>query len=83
MGFSLLHYFHIPIIHLVYPPKFCRSIVFKFSWEDCKSQEKLETMLMQNFWRLNKMYYGNVKVATSFSHSYKPQRLPLGTMETN
>ena len=23
-------------------------IVFVFSWDDCKSQEKLETMLLQN-----------------------------------
>ena len=27
---------------------FCISIVFTFSWEDCKSLEKLKTMLMQN-----------------------------------
>ena len=26
----------------------CMSIVFVFSWDDCKSQEKLETMHMQN-----------------------------------
>ena len=32
----------------VCPPKFCISIVFVFSWDRCKSQEKLETMLMQN-----------------------------------
>ena len=28
---------------------FCINIVFVFSWDHCKSQEKLETMLMQNF----------------------------------
>ena len=38
-----------PIIHFVCPPKFCISIVFGFSWDDCKSQEKLKTMFMQNF----------------------------------
>ena len=57
--------FTLTIIHLVYPPKFCISIVFKFSWEDCKYQEKLETMLMQNFFEgkgVNKVYYGNGKV---------------------
>ena len=46
-------FFTITIIHLEYPQKFCRrSIVFKFSWKDCKSQEKVEAMLMQNvfFW---------------------------------
>ena len=31
------------------PPKFCISIVFDFSCEDCNTQEKLETMVMQNF----------------------------------
>ena len=36
------------IILFVGPPKFCISIVFVFSWDHCKSQEKLETMLMQN-----------------------------------
>ena len=25
------------------------NIVFKFSWEDCKSQEKQETMLMLHY----------------------------------
>ena len=29
-------------------PKFCLSIVFAFSWDHCKSQEKLETMLNQS-----------------------------------
>ena len=42
-------FFTITIFHLAYPQKFCRrSIVFKFSRKDCKSQEKVETMLMQN-----------------------------------
>ena len=31
------------------PPKFCISIVFNFSWDLQSPQEKLETMLMQNF----------------------------------
>ena len=37
------------IILFVVPPKFCLSIVFNFSWGNWKSQEKLKTMLMQNF----------------------------------
>ena len=37
------------IILFVCPPIFCISIVFVFSWDHCESQEKLETMLMQNF----------------------------------
>ena len=32
----------------VCPPKFCIRIAFIFSWDHWKSQEKLETMLMQN-----------------------------------
>ena len=37
-------------MQLVYPPKFCISIVFDFSWGDCNTREKLETMVyMQNF----------------------------------
>ena len=42
----LSHYPNTPCLR----PNFCISIVFKFSWEDCKSREKLETMLMQNIW---------------------------------
>ena len=37
------------IILFVCASKFCISIVIVFSWDHCKSQEKLETMLMQNF----------------------------------
>ena len=70
-------FFTITIFHLAYPQKFCRrSIVFKFSRKDCKSQEKVETMLTQNVFfggggvggwggggEAIKVYYGNLKVA--------------------
>ena len=36
------------IMHLVYPPKLCITIVFDFSWDDCNVLENLETMVMQN-----------------------------------
>ena len=39
-------------------PKFCISIVFSFSWGHFNSQEKLKTMLMQNFGVTNKEHYG-------------------------
>ena len=39
-------------------PKFCISIVFSFSWELKWPQEKLKTMLMQNFGGTNKEHYG-------------------------
>ena len=39
-------------------PKFCIIIVFSFSWELKWPQEKLKTMLMQNFGVTNKEHYG-------------------------
>ena len=39
-------------------PKFCIIIVFSFSWELKWPQEKLKTMLMQNFGMTNKEHYG-------------------------
>ena len=39
-------------MHIVYPPhpppKLCITIVLDFSWDNCHTQEKLETMVMQN-----------------------------------
>ena len=37
------------IMHLIFPPKFCITFVFPFSWVLQPFQEKLKTMLMQNF----------------------------------
>ena len=31
-------------------PKFGLIIVFSFSWDDCKSQNKLKTIVIQTFW---------------------------------
>ena len=45
---SFIHHFHIDHNAPCLPPKFCRTIVFYFSWDDCNTQEKLETMVMQN-----------------------------------
>ena len=36
-------------MHLVYPRKFCITIVFYLPWDDCYTQEKLETTVTQNF----------------------------------
>ena len=38
------------IIDLCFPSKIF-SFLAIFSWDDCKAQDKLETMLMQNFGR--------------------------------
>ena len=52
-------------MHLVYPSKFCMTIVCKFSWVLQSPLGKSKTMLMQNFFfggggggAVNKMYYG-------------------------
>ena len=53
-------------MYLVSRPKFCITIVFDFSWDDCNTQEKLQTMVTQIFFfwgggggeGLNKMHYG-------------------------
>ena len=36
----------------------CISIVSSFSWDHCKSQEKIKTMLIQYFGGTNTDYYG-------------------------
>ena len=43
---------------LCFTPKFCISIVFNFSWELTRPQERLKTMLLQNFGVTNKEHYG-------------------------
>ena len=37
------------IISFLCPPEFCITIVFSFSLDDSKSQEKLKTMVLQFF----------------------------------
>ena len=45
---------------LVFPAKFCIAIVFDFSSNDCNTQEKLETTMMQTWGGggVNKVHYG-------------------------
>ena len=45
-------------MYLIYSAKFCRTIVLDFSWDDCNTQEKLETMVMQNSGWVNNVHYG-------------------------
>ena len=47
---TIIFFVCLPKILFVYP-EFWLGIVFVFSWDHCKSQEKLETMLMQNLGR--------------------------------
>ena len=46
-------------MHLVYLQKqFCITTVSNFSWVLQSSQEKLKTMVLQNFGGINKVHYG-------------------------
>ena len=51
------------VISFLSPPKFCITIVFSFSWDDSKFQEKLKTMVMQNFLGKKKIIVVFSKVA--------------------
>ena len=53
--YRLFAFFTVPIIHLVYPPKFLYKNCSILSWDACKSQEKLKTM-----------YYGIMKTVNTF-----------------
>ena len=68
--FTIGHFRKITIILFVCSPKFCISIVFVFSFDHFKSQETLETMLMQNLGEqtksimaFSKVAYGNLTLA--------------------
>lgn len=45
-----IHYIHLnhSANNTTIPPQFWITIVFNFSWENCNTQEKFETMVMQN-----------------------------------
>ena len=47
------------------PPKFCITIVFNFSWDDCNTREKLETMAMQSLGATKVDYGLNVKMVNT------------------
>ena len=57
-SFSLNRNLHIPIMHPICPPRFCETFVFHFSWRLQPSQEKLKTMLVQNFGGVNQVHFG-------------------------
>ena len=58
-----IHSFNSPLSHrpwctLFTPAKFYITVVFDFAWDDCNTQEELETMVMQFFfggWAVNKV----------------------------
>ena len=55
-------YLHNTIIHLFNPPKICIGIVLDFSEDIFMSQEKLQTMTMQNFGGLKRCILGFAQV---------------------
>ena len=57
------HHFHID--HRVYPAKFCKSIVFNFSWVLQSSQVNTKTMVMQYFGQETEciMVYGKMALS--------------------
>ena len=60
------NYFHIPIIHLVYPQMSCISFVSNFTRDLQSSQENLKTILMQKFGGKTMCIMVNVKVVNVF-----------------
>ena len=60
--FRSIHDFHIDYNAPWLSPKVCIAIVFDFSWDDCNTQEKLETMVLGGNLRCIMV---NVKMANS------------------
>ena len=56
MQYSLLAQYHNTL--LLPSKKNCIGIVSDFPWDIFMSQEKLQTMIMQNFGGLKEVYYG-------------------------
>ena len=63
---------------LVYLSNFCISIVFIFTWDHCKSQEKLETTLLEKCGGQRKSIMVFLKVAYHVSQTnYKIPPVPI------
>ena len=63
---------------LLVTPKFCISVVFCFSWEFKWHQEKLKSMLMQNFGVTNEEYYGMLWFFLEWSIKKNDQKASTG-----
>ena len=63
-------YHNIPQCSLLVTPKFCRIIVFSFSWELNGPKKKLKLMLIHNFWVTNKEHYGMLWYFLQWSITY-------------
>ena len=61
---------HLPQYTLFALHKFCISIVFNFLWDNCHTQEKGKTEVMQwNFWGQTRCITGDVQMVNNFSLS--------------
>ena len=63
----ITRHFHISHNTVCLFPKICISNVLNFSWDVQSSQEKLKTMVMQNFWGQSKGILGDVEVVNEVS----------------
>ena len=61
----LIRHCHIPHNTPCLLPKSCITFVSHFSWVLQSSQEKLNTMLIQNFWGQTRCIVGGVEMANS------------------
>jgi len=55
---DFIRYFHIPIIHVVYPPKVLHKHCFQFLLGFTIVPRELENNTSAKFWGVNKVYYG-------------------------
>ena len=78
-----ISYFQIAQIHFVCRPKFFIGIVFNFSSDDYLSQEKLKTILMQNFGRQTKCIMKRSQECVPCCWGDHPQQLSMSSCKGN
>ena len=71
------------IMHLVYPPRLCITIVFDFSWNDCNTQENWKQWLfkIQGGGGDDKVHYGLCESGELYWH-YLQFLLGVGEKQT-
>ena len=66
-----IHYIHLnhSANNTTILPQFWITVVFSFSWEDCNTQEKFETIVMQNIWGWTRCIMVYVKIVNGEKRS--------------
>ena len=66
-----IHYIHLnhSANNTTILPQFWITVVFNFSWEYCNTQEKFETIVMQNFWGWTRCIMVYVKIVNGEKRS--------------